>query len=152
DPFSTQPDPNRAGNFIRTAFPGNRIPGNMLNPVALNIQKYYPSGNNAGRPFTRQQNLFMQSTYPETLSRYETKIDHEFTPRRRLMGRYSIMDSIYSKPNFFGNVADPGCCEPTFQRLQNAMMDYTHIIGTSGVLNLRYGLGRVSANRIPWST
>jgi hypothetical protein len=32
------------------------------------------------------------------------------------------------------------------------MLDYTHIIGTAGVLNLRYGLGRVSANRIPWST
>lgn len=152
DPFSTRPDPARPGNFIRDVFAGNRIPQNRLNPVALAMQKYYPEGNNAGRPFTRQNNLFLQSTYPEPQDRYETKIDHEFTPRRRLMGRYTFMDSTYSKPNFWGNVADPGCCEPTFQRLQNAMMDFTQIIGTSGVLNLRYGLGRVSANRIPWST
>ena len=152
DPFSTRPDPARPGSFIRDAFAGNRIPTNRLNPVALNLQKYYPGANTAGRPFTQQQNFFMQASYPQPQDRYETKVDHEFTPRRRLMGRYTFMDSIYSKPNFWGNIADPGCCEPNFQRLQNAMMDYTHIIGTSGVLNLRYGMGRVASNRVPWST
>ncbi len=152
DPFSTRPDPARSGYYLRDPFPGNRLPAALLNPVALAIQKYYPEPNAPGRPFTRQQNLILQKAYPEPQDRYEAKLDHQFSSSRRLTGRYTFMDSIYSKPNFWGNIADPGCCEPMFQRLQNAMLDYTHIVGTAGVLNLRYGMGRVSANRVPWST
>lgn len=72
DPFSTRPDPARPGSFIRDAFAGNRIPTNRLNPVALNLQKYYPGANTAGRPFTQQQNFFMQASYPQPQDRYET--------------------------------------------------------------------------------
>ena len=38
------------------------------------------------------------------------------------------------------------------QRLQNAALDYTENFGSTMVLNLRYGLGRVSGNRVPWSS
>ena len=152
DPASTRPDPNRPGQFLRDAFNGNRIPASRIHPVTAAAQKYYPQPNAAGRPFTRQQNLVLQSAYPEPQDRIDTKVDHNFNPRQRLMGRYSFMDSIYSKPNFWGNIADPGCCEPMYQRLQNAMLDFTQIIGSAHVLNLRYGMGRVSGNRVPWST
>lgn len=152
DPSTTRPDPARPGQFLRTAFAGNRIPASRLSPVALAAQKYYPLPNSAGRPFTNQQNLNLQSAYPEPQDRVDMKVDHNFNPRQRLMGRYTFMDSVYSKPNFWGNAADPGCCEPMFQRLQNAMLDFTQVIGPATVLNLRYGMGRVSGNRLPWST
>src|SRR5205085_3237478 len=45
----------------------------------------------------------------------------------------------------------PGCCDPMNQRLQNAAVDYTNTLTNSMVFNLRYGLGRVSGNRYPWS-
>lgn len=152
DPFTTRPDPARPGFFLRDVFPANQIPASRINPVALALQKYYPNANSPGRPYTRQQNLILQKAYPEPQNRYEGKIDHQFDSNRRFMGRYTFMDSIYSKPNFWGNIADPGCCEPMFQRLQNGALDYTHVAGSSAVLNFRYGFGRVSANRIPWST
>jgi hypothetical protein len=152
DPNSTVPNPASPGNFLRTPFAGNKIPAHMLNPVALNLQKYYPESNAVGRPFTNQQNFYMQAAYPEPQDRFETKIDHNISSQTRLIGRYTLMDSVYSKPNYWGNVADPGCCEPHYQRLQNAMLDFTRTYGSSAVLNLRYGLGRVSANRLPWST
>jgi hypothetical protein len=152
DPLTTRPDPNRPGQFLRDAFPGNRIPPERINPVARSAQQYYPQPNSAGRAFTNQQNLVLQGSYPEPQDRIDTKVDHNFNSRQRLMGRYSFMDSIYSKPNYWGNIADPGCCEPMFQRLQNVMLDYTHVLGTAHVLNLRYGMGRVSGNRVPWST
>jgi hypothetical protein len=152
NPFTTHPDPASPGNYIRDLFPDNKIPASMISPVAKAAQKYYPEPNNAGAPFTHQNNFIVQAAYPQPTNRYEGKIDHLIDPNNRLMGRYDIMDSVYSKPNFFQNVADPGCCEPMYQRLQNAVLDYTRVMGSSLVVDLRYGMGRVAANRVPWST
>ena len=152
DPFTTRPDPARPGRFLRDAFSGNRIPQSMISPVAAKSQEYYPLPNAPGLPFTRQNNLVLQDAYPQPQDRIEFKIDHNFNDRRRVFGRYTFMDSVYSKPNFWKNVADPGCCDPMNQRLQNLAMDYTEMLGTTMVLNVRYGMGRVSGNRVPWSS
>jgi hypothetical protein len=151
NPFSTAPDPSNPANTLRSVFPNNVIPTSLLNPVALNLQKYYPSPNSAGLAFTGANNFNVQSAYPQPANRLEVKIDHYFNPANRIMGRYDIHDSVYSKPNFFGNFADPGCCEPMHQRLQSSVLDYTHTIGADKVLELRGGMGRVAANRVPWS-
>jgi hypothetical protein len=151
NPFTTTPDPNTAGATVRTPFPNNQIPASLLNPVALNMQKYYPQSNATGLAFTNQNNYVAQSAYPQPASRVEAKLDHYFNPANRIMGRYDIHASIYSKPNFFGTIADPGCCEPMYQRLQSGVIVYTHSIGTSKVLEVRGGVGRVAANRLPWS-
>ncbi|MCC6391936.1 MAG: TonB-dependent receptor [Bryobacterales bacterium] len=151
NPLTTRPDPSRPGRYLRDAFPGNRIPLSMISPVALKSQAFYPQANSPGLPFTHQNNLVLQDAYPQPQDRVEFKIDHNFNDRRRMFGRYTFMDSVYSKPNFWGNLADPGCCDPMNQRLQNLALDYTENIGTTMVLNLRYGLGRVSGNRVPWS-
>lgn len=152
DPETTRPDPARPGFFIRDAFPGNRIPANRISSVALKAQVYYPKPNVAGLPFTRQQNLVLQDAYPEPQDRVELKVDHNLSENKRLFGRFTFMDSVYSKPNYWKNLADPGCCDPMFQRLANGALDYTQNLGSTMVLNLRYGLGRVSGNRVPWSS
>lgn len=151
DPFSTTPDPQNPGSFIRTPFPNNRIPASQQNPVALNMQRYYPLPNTAGNPITGANNYVVQSAYPQPSNRIEFKLDHYFNPANRLMGRYDVHDSVYSKPNFFNNLADPGCCEPMYQRLQSGVVYYTHSMGASKLLVLRGGMGRVAANRVPWS-
>jgi Carboxypeptidase regulatory-like domain len=151
NPFSTTPDPNNPTATVRAPFPGNVIPQPMLNPVALNMQKYYPQPNVPGLPFTNANNYAVQSAYPQPANRVEVKIDHYFNAANRIMGRYDVHDSIYSKPNYFNNLADPGCCEPMYQRLQSSVLVYTHTLGASKVLELRGGMGRVAANRVPWS-
>jgi hypothetical protein len=152
DPFSTRPDPARPGRFLRNAFPGNVIPASQINPVAANVQKYIPQPNSAGLPFTQKSNLVQQGSYPEPMDRFSIKGDHNFSDTRRIFGRYTYQDMVNGKPNFWDNVADPGCCGPNLQRLQNIALDYTQTFGTSKVLNLRYGLGRVSGNRVAWSS
>ena len=149
DPFSTRAN---GATFVRDQFPGNKIPPSMISPVAAKALSYYPQSNAPGLPFTRTNNLVLQDAYPQPQDRLEMKIDHNFSERRRMFGRYTFMDSVYSKPNFWGNVADPGCCDPMNQRLQNGAIDYTENIGSTMVLNLRYGFGRVSGNRVPWSS
>jgi hypothetical protein len=151
NPFSTTKDPANPAAWIRTAFPNNVLPASLLNPVAVNMQKYYPQPNAAGLAFTNQNNYVVQSAYPQFANRIEAKIDHYFNPANRIMGRYDVHDSVYSKPNYFNNLADPGCCEPMYQRLQSAVLVFTHTIGTSKVLEVRAGMGRVAANRVHWS-
>ena len=43
DPATTRPDPNNPAQYMRTPFPGNRIPPNRIDPVAAKIQNYYPA-------------------------------------------------------------------------------------------------------------
>ena len=152
DPFTTTPDPNKLGAVLRTPLVNNRIPVSELNPVALNMEKYYPLPNTTGNPTTGANNYVVQSAYPQPSNRFEVKLDHYIDLSNRLMGRYDVHDSVYSKPNFFNNLADPGCCEPMHQRLQSSVLDYTHAMGASKLLVMRVGMGRVAANRVPWST
>ena len=79
-----------------------------MDPVALNAQKYYPLPNGPGLPFTHQNNFVVQAAYPQPQDRIEFKIDHDFNDRRRMFGRYTHMDSVYSKPNFWGNIGGSG--------------------------------------------
>ncbi|HWB95361.1 MAG TPA: TonB-dependent receptor, partial [Bryobacteraceae bacterium] len=151
DPATTRPDPANPEKFIRDPFPGNLIPTARMSPAALAIQKYYPEPNAPGAAFTHANNFVTQGAYPQPQDRVEFKIDHTISDATRIFGRYTFMDSVYSKPNFWGNLADPGCCDPMNQRLQNAALDFTHTVNNSTVLNVRYGLGRVSGNRYPWS-
>ncbi|MDQ6700918.1 MAG: TonB-dependent receptor [Acidobacteriota bacterium] len=151
DPLTTRPDPNNPGKFLRSPFPGNVIPPGRMDPVALKAQTYYPLPNNPGLPFSHQNNFAAQAAYPQPQDRVELKIDHVFNDRQRMFGRYTFMDSVYSKPNYWGNIADPGCCDPMNQRLQNAAFDYVNTLNNTTVLNIRYGFGRVSGNRYPWS-
>ena len=50
DPFSAVPDPNRPGQFIRSAFPGNIIPKSLMDPVGVNSATYWPLPNLPGTP------------------------------------------------------------------------------------------------------
>ncbi len=152
DPFTTRPNPAQPGRFMRDPYPGNRIPASGISPVAQKALSYYPLPNAPGLPFTRQNNFVVQDAYPQPQDRIEFKVDHNFSDRRRMFGRYTFMDSIYSKPNYWKNIADPGCCDPMNQRLMNGAIDYTENRGSNTVINIRYGLGRVSGNRVPWSS
>ncbi len=152
DPFTTVADPARPGRFLRTPFAGNRIPAARLDPVAIKAQEFYPQPNAPGTAFTRQFNFTALKSYPEFQDRIEFKVDQNFSPAVRMFGRLTYMDSVYSGSRFWDNPAEPAHAGAMNQRLVNAALDYTQTLGAASVLNLRYGLGRVSGNRVPWST
>jgi hypothetical protein len=148
DPFSTRPDPDRAGRFIRDPFPGNKLPTSRLDPVALAAQKYVPAPNRPGLPFTHANNLVIQTAQPVPVDRVELKIDHHFNERQRMFGRYTMIDSLVGSPNYWRTAAMPYDGN-RYERLQNAALDYTHTLGVSAVLNFRYGWGRAAGTRRP---
>ena len=81
-------DPLNTVNGVPQAFPGNVIPRNRLDPVALNLLKYMPEANS--QPDAAGNNLF-----PADNSRFDTytsgilRVDHNLSDNNRLFARYA---------------------------------------------------------------
>ncbi|MBM3725800.1 MAG: hypothetical protein FJW40_10300 [Acidobacteria bacterium] len=152
DPFSTTPDPARPGQFLRTVFPGNRIPATRVDPVSANVLKFYgPRPNLPGQTNTGQNNFFFQGKAPTDVNRGTMKFDHNFNENQRIFFRYSIFQNINSQPELW---AGPGCpdggCYSNYERLQNAALDYSWTINPTTLLSLRYGFARSILDRGSW--
>ena len=106
DPMTTRADPAHPGSYIRDPFPGNVIPANRLNPVAMNVLKYYPLPNQTGLPGSQAQNLFMAASKLLNNDTYTGKVDYNISSQRRISGRYTSDDLHWNQPNYFHNAAD----------------------------------------------
>jgi hypothetical protein len=73
----------------RQPFPNNRIPASRFDPVATPIIALYPDPNIPGREFL-PNNFFFAPADQERSNQYDIKIDHNFSDRDRVFGRYSI--------------------------------------------------------------
>jgi hypothetical protein len=94
DPASTTQD--ASGNWTRTPFAGNVIPRNRFDPVAVkflaNTPWNAPNNLGGGAIITAtgpQSNYGAQSIYRSYRSRYDVKIDHNFSEKNRVFGRFS---------------------------------------------------------------
>jgi hypothetical protein len=75
--------------LAKAPFPGNRIPANRLDPVALKLGKNYPAPNlNAG-----VFNFISQGNATSDFNNFGVKVDHNFTTRDR------VTMSVFWRPN-----------------------------------------------------
>ncbi|HVG39483.1 MAG TPA: carboxypeptidase regulatory-like domain-containing protein, partial [Pyrinomonadaceae bacterium] len=104
NPYTTRPDPNNPGRFIRDPFPGNIIPSQLLNQVGLNVASIYPLPNGPGN----------FDNYTSTANRVVTddaislRGDHKFGEHDSLFVRYNYGSFKLDAPQ--GQAA---CCLPT---------------------------------------
>ena len=86
DPASTQPDGN--GNFVRTQFPGNRIPGARISPVSAKIVALLPdpdlAANQTNNWYNRTGAFPKFDTFTST-----AKLDHSFSTKQKVSLTYS---------------------------------------------------------------
>ena len=75
------------GAYVRDAFLGNRIPTPQLDPVALRLMDYYPLPNRT-TDITGSNNFRGNYVTSSDADFYMAKIDHSFTERDKLTGRY----------------------------------------------------------------
>jgi hypothetical protein len=71
------------GTTNRTAFSGNIIPADRLNPIALKLLSYYPMPNQAGKA-DGSNNYFSDQSRPYTYNAALFRLDHNFTPDQKL--------------------------------------------------------------------
>jgi len=70
----------------RTPFPGNRIPANRLDPIGSKLVSFYPDPNVPGS--SGNSNFRANASTREAPNNYVTRIDHIFTEKDRLYGRF----------------------------------------------------------------
>ncbi len=105
DPATTRPHPTQAGRFVRDPFPGNIIPANRISPIARRILDYYPLPNQPGTADAGNNYVNPTSVADEMYYTVTTRVDHSFSPRHRVYGRYSWDFWEESKNNLFDNLA-----------------------------------------------
>ena len=112
DPFSTR---RQGAEFVRNAFPDNRIPQEKMDPVALRLLAFFPLPNRPGIAPTGQQNFAGAMPAPFTGDQYTIRVDHNVSENQRLFARWSQKrQGIQGTAPGFGadNPAGPGQFEP----------------------------------------
>ena len=154
DPATTRADPDNPGQFIRDPFPGNRIPANRISPVARAMATYWPLPNvTPTNAFTQTNNYSNSGVGENNSDRVDSRVDHVFNNRWRSFARYSFSNEANLPFNSFGNPASSsGGDGPTYTKVHSLAIDQNFTLGPTWVVNVRYGLNRRLAERLPLST
>jgi hypothetical protein len=149
DPFSTVPNPSSPGSSIRTPFPGNVIPANRLDKVAVNLLKYLPLPNNPGAPVTGINNFVSNAASPINKNDYSGRVDHHVSDNTSIFARYSVNYEPWYTPEAYGpgNPANPNLGVTNFGRY-NAVLNATHIFNPQFLVELSSSFNRWSQTRI----
>jgi hypothetical protein len=141
-PFTTRPNPSGSG-FIRDQFPGNVIPPGQMDPVALNVLKYYPLPNQPGNPVTGTQNYFATGTTETNVDNYDGRVDHQISNSQKFFVRYSYRKTGSVPASFFPEdiaIAQGRVIERNLAH--NFVGDYSRTLSNTTVLSARIGFAR----------
>lgn len=127
------------GRFSRQPLPGNIFPASRISPAAKQILALYPMPNSPGTTTADGRNNFFYSLpakedYWTTIGR----IDHAFTEKNRMFVRWHRDYWEEDKNRHFGNDVN-GIILNRINR--GIAVDDVHMLSSTMVLNLRYGIG-----------
>ena len=121
-------------------------PGNLLDPVAMNLVKYFPLPN-LGTPGSASYNQYTNwqgaAAAHGSSNQFDIKIDQRFSDKDLLAVRYSRASSPgLPGPNCYGNVADPCTGGPAPSDANLVAVNHTHTFTPTLLLTASYGLAR----------
>ncbi|MBI1790087.1 MAG: TonB-dependent receptor [Acidobacteria bacterium] len=99
DPATTRAE---GGRMVRTQYPGNRIPADRFDPVALKLIPFYPLPNRPPDNLTGANNFRANYVNALTRNNYTAKLDHNLGSRDRLTARY-----LYNSDDMFNTSVFP---------------------------------------------
>src|ERR1035437_7513393 len=146
DPFTATYD--AAGNILtnRTAFPGNIIPTNRINPIALAVTQFMPLPNRAAPAGSRyaNNNLSLPAYFDkDKFYNLILKFDWNFGSKHRAFFRHASNDRTEDRA---GNGIDnkPGTDgQQPFQRINDAyVVDWIGTVSPTMILNARASYNR----------
>ncbi|MCL4401755.1 MAG: TonB-dependent receptor [Acidobacteria bacterium] len=135
DPATSSLD--SAGKLTRTPFPGNRVPANRFDPVAVRILQYYP-------PPTAPGNINNFVSTEPARSRNDQgdiRLDYNISSAIQLMMRYSANNGRSEPGRRYPTDGNPGTY-PADDWQQLGGFSYIHTLGPRMVNELRVGLSR----------
>jgi hypothetical protein len=146
DPQTIRKD-DATGKYIRTPFTGNRIPQDRINPIALNIMKFYPKPNTAtaGSGYS-SGNLFIpggQNLDHDSFYNLAIKLDQNIGDKHRLFFRHASNDRTEIRPTN-GVPHGPGeDGQLPLKRVNDAyVLDWVATINPTFLANIRVSMNR----------
>ncbi len=131
------------GVFVRTPFPGNRIPRERMDPVALNMLQFYPQPNAVPtNAFTGQNNFFVAGKAPSSEDKFDARVDHNFSERFKIWVRGSLSNNQSVDFNGFGNIATSIGNGPGDGRNYNIALNSVYTFSPTMILNVSFGFAR----------
>jgi hypothetical protein len=148
DPQTVDPVTN-----IRAPFPGNIIPKDRLDPVALNLTKYWPNPNNIPtNAFTFANNFATQGKSKNTDNKFDSRIDHYFNSKFRMFLRGSYDNNVGTPFNGFGNAGTSIGDGPSTNTFPNITSNMVYTVNPTTIVNVNLGFGEKDVSRFPFST
>jgi hypothetical protein len=139
DPSSAKLQPD--GSYVRTPFPGNRIPSNQINPIAAKVASYYPKPNGPGVGPAGIRNYSVLEPQTQIYDAVLGKMDIRVSPKSNVSFRYGQTPWVSSPALVWGNnVAEPAALKTRAPRNWGA--DWTYTMSPGLLFNLRGGLSR----------
>jgi hypothetical protein len=134
-----------ANNYTRTQFPGNKIPANRLNPIALKILSFMPKPNRRDPTADySKSNLFISPNLAtDRFWNWVAKVDQQFNEKHRMYLRFAKNDRRENR-NENGIIDSVGeCCQLPFKRLNDAFVaDHLASFSPTFIFNFRLSFNR----------
>ena len=158
---------NNPGNFSDLKDPFTGAPGPVIaqpNPTSLAYFNLYPAPNRVGTvdPTTNipSSNFIYNPARTQQQDTFDVRVDQNFSPNDTLFARYSFSNTNTFTPGELppvngvqpGGTAAGAVPGQGQQRAQNAQIDYTHILSSHLLLELRTGYTRLISSALPLNT
>src|SRR3984885_12465657 len=132
--------------FAREIFAGNILPANRLETNSIALAKLYPAANNPGL----FNNYGSNPISTNTVDQMDARVDHAFSTKDNIFGRFSYVDNPEFIPGPFGGIADGGSFSSGNQQATtySAALGETHLFSPNLVNEVRLGYNRLSVTRL----
>jgi hypothetical protein len=144
DPATTQS--LAGGSFTRQQFAGNIIPSERFNRIAAVLLERYPKPTSPGTA----NNYTRVGNERTTQDQGDGRIDHNFSNRDQVFGRYSFMHDystpVTPLPDGSGSISS-GTQAPATTTGSSVASSYIHEMGPTFVNELRFGYTRRAIDR-----
>ena len=145
-------DPLTTNGTTRTAFAGNRIPSNRINPISQSLINLYPLPITSGLV----NNYTYQPVKTQNNDTFDARMDYRFSDSNTAFARYSfnntntvIPKGCPTAPSGIDPVCDQGRSGTAAQRAQSAQLNDVHTFGPSLVMELKADYSRYVVRSLP---
>jgi Carboxypeptidase regulatory-like domain/TonB dependent receptor len=143
DPLSVNPNPNTSDN-VRTAFLGNIIPADRINPTSAFLLKYIPPPTNGALT----NNFIKAASTGGNVDEYVARVDQNINSTNRIFGRFSYWKMLSLAQDPFGTgLCKDRCSENT--RSKSIAVGYTHTFSPTTIADFNISASRFHYLRLP---
>jgi hypothetical protein len=121
--------------------PAPGVPGNLIDPLAAKLLLLFPKPTVNATDFGTLQNanFFSAGTNSDSNNQFDIKIDHRFSERDLLSGRYSQQYASSTSFNCFGSFVDPCTGGPGTTHRYVLALNNTYTFSPTVALTLTFG-------------